>query len=365
MNTENLHTLIEKYEENFDKIWDIEHDEWQATKQFRDVWFSPAAKTMPFSKMFNEARKEFDILMDNSFVSPSVGIVKVAEHAPEEVAHLFNDILFSDDGGDIVKRQDNMDRFVDEFNVLLAKYYPKSFKYTQERHSASCYLALYAPEKNYIYRHNVATLFAEHVEFEKDIGSGQHFRLDYYYEMCDRIVEAIKEHPTLIEKYYSVLTEKHYRDESFHILAFDIMYACKIHSLYAGIIYRSKKKALKKQSVVVDKEAERIEMEKRIADTKKRINELEVQTEDYVPISLLNVKVIHPKYGEGVIVSQDITKVVVHFDSCEKSFVLHKRYALSLKFENDKEIIEDLSGYDDAMKEIQQLKDSLKNMVIS
>ena len=83
MNIENLHKLIDKYEENFYELNNVEHNEifkWRAMKHFRDVWFSPKAKTMKFSKMFNEAKKEFFILMDNSYVSPSNGIVKIAEN---------------------------------------------------------------------------------------------------------------------------------------------------------------------------------------------------------------------------------------------------------------------------------------------
>ena len=189
MNLENLHKLIDKYEENFYTINSAEHDEifkWRAMKRFRDIWFSPEAKNMMFSEMFNEARKDFFILMDNSYVSPSNGIVKIAEHEQESVAELFNGVLFADDGGDIVVRQNNMEIFLEKFDKLRLKYYPQSFKFKQDRHAASCYLFFYSPETNYIYRHSEAEAFAQHVEFGKDIGAGQNFRLDYYYEMCDR-----------------------------------------------------------------------------------------------------------------------------------------------------------------------------------
>ena len=81
MNTANLHSLIDRYEENFYTLNNSEHDEifkWRAAKRFRDVWFSEEAKTMTFSEKFAAAKKEFSILMDNSYVSPSNGIVKIA-----------------------------------------------------------------------------------------------------------------------------------------------------------------------------------------------------------------------------------------------------------------------------------------------
>ena len=65
MNLENLHRLIDLYEENFYEVNNSENDEsfkWRAAKRFRDVWFSEEAKSMTFSEKFNEAKKSFFIL---------------------------------------------------------------------------------------------------------------------------------------------------------------------------------------------------------------------------------------------------------------------------------------------------------------
>ena len=43
MNTANLNTLIQRYEDNFEWINNAEHDEifkWRAVRCFQDVWFS-------------------------------------------------------------------------------------------------------------------------------------------------------------------------------------------------------------------------------------------------------------------------------------------------------------------------------------
>ena len=42
MNTANLNTLIQRYEDNFEWINNAEHDEifkWRAVRCFQDVWF--------------------------------------------------------------------------------------------------------------------------------------------------------------------------------------------------------------------------------------------------------------------------------------------------------------------------------------
>ena len=130
MNLENLHKLIDKYEENFYELNNVEHNEifkWRAMKHFRDVWFSPETKTMKFSEMFNEAKKEFFILMDNSYVSPSNGIVKIAENEEETVERLFNNVLFADDGDNIIARQNNIETFLNEAHQTFLKRFPYYF----------------------------------------------------------------------------------------------------------------------------------------------------------------------------------------------------------------------------------------------
>lgn len=365
MNLDNLHKLVNKYEENFYVINNTENDEifkWRAMKHFRDIWFSPKAKNMAFSEMFNEARKNFYILMDNSYVSPSNGIVKISECEQQSVAELFNDVLFAPDDGNIVDRQNNMEIFLDKFDRLRLKYYPQSFKFKQDRHSASCYLFFYAPDTNYIYRYSEAEAFAQHIEFGKDIGSGQYFRLDYYYEMCNKVVEAIKEHPTLLEKHFDFLNENCYKDESLHLLAFDIIYCSRAYNFYNGILHITKKESIKAFADVEAKEAELIEKENKITELKNEIFKLETLVEKYTPISLLNVEVFHYKYGKGIIIAQEINKINIRFDAGEKMFVIHKKYLSRPTFENDKEIVEALSEYQDIYQNIEKLKLQLNNL---
>ncbi len=366
MNLENLHKLIDKYEEKFYEINNEKHDEifkWRAAKRFRDVWFSHETKKKPFSEMFNEARKDFFILMDNSYVSPSNGIVKIAEKEPEAVESLFKEVLFADDGGNIVKRQNNLDTFLVKIDELRAKHFPQSFKYKQDRHAASCYLAFFDPGANYIYRYSEAEIFAQHIEFGKDIGSGQYFRLDYYYEMCDKIVEALKEHPSLLEKHFTFLGDKHYRDESLHILAFDVIYCSKTYKFYLGMQHQSKKESIKAFTEAQIREKERLEKEARINSLENEIYDLELKAEQYAPISLINVEVKHYKYGTGIVVSQEINKIVVKFNDKETTLFVHKMYSKFFELEGGEEIIEALSDYADISSRLQKLREELKRLI--
>lgn len=183
MNLNNLHELINRYEENFNMVNGKDHDEifkWRAIKRFQDVWFSEDVKNMSFAEMFNKAKSECSVLIDNSTVSPANGVVKIAEKKQEEVKHLFKEVLFADDGGDIKARQNHIDAFLEGMEKLRTETFPNSWKYKQDRHAASCYLALYKPEENFIYKYKPVETFAEYVEYGKNIGSGGSFRLDYY-----------------------------------------------------------------------------------------------------------------------------------------------------------------------------------------
>lgn len=100
MNIDNLHQLIGRYEQNYSLINNSKNDEifkWRAVRCFQDVWFDDRYESYPFAEKFRAATRECSVLVDNGQVSPSNGIVKMAEQEPEEVEHLFNEVLFTDD----------------------------------------------------------------------------------------------------------------------------------------------------------------------------------------------------------------------------------------------------------------------------
>ena len=359
MNKENLDNLINKYEEQFYVINNSENDEifkWRAAKQFRDVWFSAEAKAMPFSEKFALAKKKFLILTDNSYVSPANGIVKIAEHNQEAVERLFEDYLFADDGGDLILRQNNMDTFLTEFDKLRIKYYPQSFKFKQDRHSASCYLAFFAPDSNYIYRYSEAEAFAQHIEFGKDLGFGTIFRLDYYYEMCDIIVEALKEHPSLLEKHFAFLSDTCYRDDSLHLLAFDLMYCCRTYNYYDGMTHAPKKASIKAYTEAETREKEQAAREAERAELICQLHDLELRLEQIRRISLLDVEVTQAALGRGVIIAQDGNHITVKFETGEKHYIISNKYPIRPRFENDTEIVEAFTEYERIVQQINSLQ---------
>lgn len=354
MNYENLHKLINRYEQNIYFLNDKEHDEkfkWHAVQQFQNIWFATGATELPFSELFNQAKKGSSVLIDTSTVCPANGVVKLAEQAPEEVERLFREVLFADDDGDLDVRQNNMELFLEGMEKLLQQYYPASWKYRQDRHAASCYLAMFAPEQNYIYKHTPAETFARYIEFGKDIGSGSSFRLAHYYEMCDLIVAALKEHPTLLKKHAELLDETHYQDNSLHLLAFDIIYCASTYDFFIGLSHKTKSEALKHYVAEQKRKAEEEERLAKIEALEAKIRQLDSILDTYRAISLIGIQVTDRKYGFGTVISQNVNQICVLYGDEKRNYIISDKFPMRPTFEDDTEIVAAMTDYEAKEKE--------------
>lgn len=367
MKKDNLHEFIKRYEENINLIYGDVHDElfkWQAMKVWRDEWFKPDTAFASFANRFNAARKEFSLFIDNSRMHPSTGVIKLWEKEPETVERLFYEVLFADAHGNVSEVQKNMDRFLDEYENLRCKYFPSNWSFKQDRHSASVFLAMNDPDFNYVYKSSEAQTMAKYVDFGLSIGSGSSFSLPNYYRLCDEIVEALREHDSLLKTHFSRLTSDHYNDQSLHLLAFDLMYCCRTYNFYHGVsIPTAPKTTRKKASVdsISPEEARRMEEERlaKIAALEQEINDLECSSDICSEISLIGVQVTAKPYGVGTVVAQEINNIRVSFGGTEKSFILDRKYVARPRFENDEEIISVFTEYGQKQEQIKRLRREL------
>lgn len=365
MNTTNLHELIRRYEENLD--WTLNGEcyeimKWEAARCFSDTWFSDEARELPFSEMFKKACSETSIVINNSTISPTNGIVKMAEKEPETVKSLFNDVLFAEDGGDIALRQKHMDSFMAQIEELRLKLFPKYWKYQQDRHAVSCYMAFHAPAENYIYRYSDAQKFAECIEYPEQLGSGSWFSLPNYYKMCDMLVEAIKEHPSLLAKFDSLFNKKLVVNDNLHIMAFDLMYCCRCYNFYKGLTFVKKRVLSKQEEAEKAANARKHQREEQIAALTAEKEELEQELAETECVSLLGTQVTAPKYGAGIIVSQDENKVTVDFAGEKKSYVLHTKYVQCPTFEDNEDITRLMSERGDILDRLKNIGKELERL---
>lgn len=366
MNSDNLHELINRYEAKMDLLYGEEHFElfkWCAVKCWRNEWFKSDGSFPNFAERFTAAKKEFSLFIDNSRMHPSSGVLKLWEKEPDTVEHLFNEVLFADIQGDVNIAQQKMDQFVDEYEQLRQRHFLGNWSYKQDRHSASVYLVMNDPGFHYAYKSSEALTMAKYTDFGFQIGSGGSFSLENYYKMCDQIVEALKEHETLLEKHFNKLTDKCYVDKSLHLLAFDLMYCCRTYGYYHGLVAPTTGKTIKKSTIktVSKKELEAAEAERtaRLLALEQELSDLEQRIGDYEELSLTGVQVSFPKYGTGIVTGQTGNKITVQFPNIVKTFVLDERYSARPHFENDEEIVAAFTEYGRIQDRINQIKKEL------
>ena len=308
MNAENLHELIQRYEDDLENIYGLKHYElfkWEAMKTWQDEWTKPADSFSSFAERFNAARKNFSLFIDSSRMHPSTGVVKLWEREPDSIEHLFYNVLFADAQGDVAAVQSHMDDFIDGYEALRQKFFPGNWSYKQDRHSASVFLAMNDPGFNYVYKSSEALTMARYIDFRTSIGSGSSFSLPNYYMLCEEIVDALRQHPSLLEKHFNKLSEHCYRDDSLHLLAFDLMYCSRTYNYYLGLpipaVWR-RGKALQAELY----EAERAQKEERrlaqIAALEQEIEELQRTEDGCEDISLIGVQVSSVRDGVGIVV---------------------------------------------------------------
>lgn len=368
MNKSNLHEIIDRYEANYERL--NEHPEpyekfkWQAMKSFRDIWLDEKNKNLSFSEMFHEAIKNTSIMINGQMTSPATGIVKMAEVEPEEVKRLFYEVLLSP-YETIDELQNNMDSFIDGIEEIRKKHFPKFYRYKQERHAVSCYLSFIEPDKHYVYRYSEAEEFAKYIEFGKDIGSGQNFKLRYYYELADIIVEALRQHQGLIDKYQKMLDsdDSMYRDDSLHLMAFDLIYCSRVHNLCYELEHKSKAESIKEHKEQEKKEAEALFRQEQISQISRRIHEIDVEAEQYNEISLVGVEVTQKLNGTGVVIEQEGCKIVVSFGNKQCSYIIDRKYSMRPVFEDDEETVDAFTKLNALIEEKKKLAADLKRLM--
>lgn len=370
MSNENLHELINRYEENIDMLYSDKHDElfkWKAMKVWRDEWYKPDDAFASFADRYTAAKREFSLFIDNSRMHPSSGVIKLWEKEPETVEHLFRDILFADAHGDANAVQNNMDGFLEEYEKLRQKYFPRNWSFKQDRHSASVFIAMNDPDFNFVFKSNEAHAMAKYTDFGFSIGSGISFSLPHYYKLCEEVVAALKEHDSLLEKHFARLTPEYYNDKTLHLLAFDLMYCSRTYNFYRGLPVPATRKIIRKKNGMPEltpEEIARREEERlaRIDEIEQKITELEFSCGEYEDISLIGVEVTANTYGVGTVIEQEINKIAVQFADTKKTFILDKKYLSRPRFENDEVIVSAFTEFGQKQEEIKRLQRELETL---
>lgn len=365
MNEQALDTLIRCYAQHMDTLYGDAHDElfkWRALKTFRDVWFQDGYAD--FTSRFEAATKDFSVLVDNRRMHPRNAVMKLCERAPAEVERLFCDVLFAPDGGDLKRRQEHMDAFVDGMERLRIAHYPGNWSFKQDRHTASVYLAMYAPSENYIYKHSEASDMAQRAEYGFAIGSGEHFELGKYYAMCDEIVARLRMYPELLEEHFAFLRadDRCAQEQSLHLLAYDLIYCCRTYGYYREIPYVPKQRPVRCTKAAAQQAEAEAKRQAQIEALLAQLEEQRAQLPDVSDISLCDVAVTSGRYGDGMVIEQDRNKIRVAFADVTKTYILDAQYPQHPTFENDAEVVAVYTQYARIRAQIRKLEQQLKRL---
>lgn len=323
MNKERLQSLISNYIKGFAtfnspvKGESNETYKWVAVQRFQDHFDINAEN---FAEMLYQVWRDSDTMIDSARQQPFYALVDYARNKgeAETIRQMFID-LYKPDNDDLKIRQNKIDAFVAKSEQLKNKYYPGSWRYTNDQRTAMAYLFLNNPEHNYLYKSKQAHEFADCVEFYDDWGSSTNFKLPVYYRMCDQLVAEMRNNPALMEtnqSRFEAAKEPLYADKELHILAFDIIYASQVYGLYGGISYSHPDTAAKKLYL------ERVEKAK---EYKKIYDEISAQQERLNQMRDLALKSIqvgnhisHKAFGDGVVEDVSEGNITVRFTGAEQ-----------------------------------------------
>jgi hypothetical protein len=358
MNKKNLDELVQNYIKDFDFINNdhAEYYKWEAVEVFQQNWNTDAPD---FASMFKAATSKTYNLINNHVAQPVNGIIKLAENKEltEQVRELFRFLFYTEDNGVISNRQERIEQFVKQANALLAVHEPGKWKYEQDLRTGLMYLNMFAPSQNYFYKATQARAFMQCIEYEDDFGRGTEFDLETYYAMCDSLVAYIKASPELQKKHKDRMTDKMYRDDDWHILAFDLIYCALSYDLYKGIDILVPAKAVSKMVVEQEK---LVELQKEITQLQTHLFELEKEYAAFEDISAEGLELDHSVFGKGTVVKQDNKYLTIRFEKEEKRFLIPDSFKTGrLKF-LDPEIGESITTMIELEHQIEIAEEDLK-----
>ena len=304
MNIKKLNQIAANYIERFDELNNEKTGEiykWRITAAFRPAMDEAlASNDKDFHGKLVKIWKFTDNLIDNSRELPFHAVCEYAKIEPQKVKDMFQ-VLFADDGGNLLARQEKIRNFIDACEEMRKKYFPENWKYEASQRSVMTYLFLYDPDNNYMYKATQANAFADHVGFLDEWGSGSSYRLDVYYRMCDELVAYIKQNAALVktnQSRYEVYGDSLYPDTECHLLASDLIYCCTVYGLLDGIELEHATTEAKRLARARMEKAQTLLAEKEIAQ--ERADQL-AEAREYIKSKLIpGTRVHHSSKGFGV-----------------------------------------------------------------
>ncbi len=326
MNKDHLQQIFKNYIDRFeefnsdDRTNSSEYYKWEMPKPFK-VSMDKALKAENeevFKYELDNIRKITHDFIDSGKTLPFAGLVKAADKEWETVQRMFRE-LYKPDDGNLDIRQEKIESFLAQANHLKDKN-NLSDLYKSDFRSVTAYLFLYDPDYNYIYKPTHVQDFQDCIEFYDDFGEGDHVNLKAYYQMCDWLVDAIRETPSIKEtnKLRAPKFKKEpYLDTEWHILAYDIIYCCSAYNLFRGITFIHH--TSKERKVLWEKQQKAQELYEKLKAAQEEKKILDAAMDELGKWLVVGESVTFKSFGKatpvekGIIIKKGSTMITIDF----------------------------------------------------
>lgn len=335
MNNDIIENAINRYLENFEEYRNRKsqdnpkgHDEgykWRAIIKFQNNWDLSAEN---FQEMFNKAvGVDAGALTNKAAIHPLNAVRELFKFGDGEFVREQFGYLFSEDGGDLDKRQKRVEEFCAAINERHVYRVPNTI-HNFDIDTVLFFLSFWKPEENYMYSSYSAKLWARAMDYN-GFESKREFSLKKYYDMCEATLGIIKNNQELLAVDGKWLEEENLSvDDGLHIYTYDFIYCYKAYMEDLHVLPIPKISTKKKQETAsIQKEIEGLEAE--LNEAQKSVNEDRLAAnESFVAVKnvgeilrgAVGLSVHNKKYGDGVIIS------------CSESDGAKKDYKHKVKF---------------------------------
>ncbi len=220
MNRQILRHYIDKYKLNFDRVNQEEIYKWKAVKCYQDNWNIDAEN---FYEMLLASLSRTKNLLDSGQYFPLRMLVQYAEHRPNEVRQLFEDLYNEEE--DLFERIQN---FQTSINLINDELFENKKSY-QDPRAIIVYLVLRYPERYFFYKFEMFKQFSEKLELIYKPVKGHLENIGHFNSQCELIRFELSLDQELLKLHKNRITSDCYYDENLNILTQDFIYAVARH----------------------------------------------------------------------------------------------------------------------------------------
>ena len=214
MITENIKEIINAYKNDFQRVNSEERYKWEAILYYKQNWNIDASD---FVEMLSNAFKKSSNLLAAAMYYPLRMVMGYAKEEPETVRELFR-VLHNEK----LPFTERYEMFRSGFEKYVSE---KKLNHYQDLRAISVYLTFEYPEKYYMYKYRMYKSFKEKISYaENSVNKSDDGKYDSYLQLCNKVLEVVRQDKGLQELSKSRLDENCYTDEALHILTHDIIY---------------------------------------------------------------------------------------------------------------------------------------------